>query len=97
MTSTDSNWGEDNGGRESGGRRGGRRGGKFSKFTKVKVAEPEEPLEYKNLDYLSKYILPTGKIVGRRRTGFSGQNQRRLANAIKRARFLGLLPYVGRS
>ena len=38
--------------------------------------------------------MPNGKIQSRKRTGFSGQNQRKLATAIKRARFLGLLPYV---
>ncbi|MCA8941218.1 MAG: 30S ribosomal protein S18 [Planctomycetes bacterium] len=88
--------------RDDGGRRGGRRGGgggggKFSKFGRTKVVEPEETLDYKNLEYLTKFIAPTGKIVGRRRTNFSGQNQRKLANEIKRARFLGLLPYVGRA
>lgn len=76
---------------------GGRRGGKFSKFGRGRVVEPEESLDYKNLDYLSKFVLPTGKIVGRRRTSFSGQNQRKLAIAIKRARLLALLPYVGRA
>ncbi len=96
MSSTEQSYDSGEGGR--GGRRGGgRRGGKFSKFGKAKLVYPEEPLEYKNLDYLSKYVLPTGKIVSRRRTGFSGQNQRKLATAIKRARLLALLPYVGRS
>ena len=96
MTSNDHGYGEDSR-EERGGRRGGRRGGKFSKFGRAQLVEPEEPLNYKNLEYLSKFVLPTGKIVGRRRTGFSGQNQRRLAVAIKRARLLSLLPYVGRS
>lgn len=83
-------------GGDSDDRRGGKRGGKFSKFARVKLVEPEEPLDYKNLEYLSKFVAPTGKIVGRRRTGFSGQNQRKLAIAIKHARLLSLLPYVGR-
>ena len=83
--------------RGNGGGPGGRRGGKFARFGGTKAVEPTEPLDYKNIEYLSKFIMPTGKIVGRRRTGFSGQNQRMLANAIKRARFLSLMPYVGRS
>ena len=55
---------------------------------------PEEPLDYKNVEYLSKFISPQGKIWSRRRTAFNGQNQRVLANAIKRARFMGLMPYM---
>ena len=50
-----------------------------------------------NVAFLARYIGPTGKILGRRRTGFSGQNQRKLAAAIKNARLMGLLPYIGRS
>lgn len=87
------------GGRRGGGGGGGRRaGGKFQRFGKVKATvEPEEPLDYKNIPYLQKFIGPTGKIVSRRRSGFSGQNQRKLAIAIKNARVVGLLPFVGRS
>lgn len=58
---------------------------------------PEMPLDYKNVDYLSRFISAQGKIVSRKRSGFSGQDQRKLAVAIKRARFVGLLPYVGRT
>ncbi|MDA0373872.1 MAG: 30S ribosomal protein S18 [Planctomycetota bacterium] len=93
--------GEGRTGGESSGRRmtgpGGRRG-KFAKFGRPKTTvEPEEPLDYKNIGYLQKFIGPTGKIHSRRRSGFSGQNQRKLANAIKVARALALLPFVGRS
>lgn len=83
------------GGDGNGGRGGGRR--KFGKFAPKKpLVEPEEPLDYKNIPYLSKFVAPTGKIVSRKRTGFSGQNQRRLALAIKNARLLGLMPFVWR-
>ncbi len=77
--------------------RGGRGGGKFGKFANkpTHTVKPEEPLEYKNYKYLTKFVGPTGKIQSRRRTAFSGQNQRKLANAIKMARFLGLMPFVG--
>ena len=78
------------------GRRGPRKP-KFSKFgQKPREVEPEEPLDYKNWQYLQRFIGPTGKIVSRRRSNFSGQNQRKLAIAIKRARAVGLLPFVGR-
>ena len=89
------------GGRRQGnGRSDGRKGkGGFGRFGNRarRVAQPEEALDYKNVDYLMKFVTAVGKIHSRRRTGFSGQHQRRLAVAIKRARFLGLLPYVGRS
>jgi small subunit ribosomal protein S18 len=81
-------------GSRSGG--GGGRRGKFAKFARPKkVAAPEEPLDYKNVEYLARLISPQGKIWSRKRTGFTGQNQRVLANAVKRARFMALLPYVG--
>ena len=92
------------GGGDSGGRRGGPGGGngngkrgKFSRFGKAKkVAAPEEPLDFKNVAYLQKFVGPTGKIASRRRTGFSGQHQRQLAKAIKLARHMALMPFVGR-
>ena len=74
------------------------RRGKFARFgTGKRFAKPEEPLDYKNIAYLQKFIGPTGKIMSSRRTGFSGQDQRKLARAIKNARVLGLLPFVGKS
>tara|TARA_R110002073_G_scaffold64157_4_gene160725 strand:- start:565 stop:855 length:291 start_codon:yes stop_codon:yes gene_type:complete len=69
----------------------------FGRFgAKKKLVTPDEPLDYKNVAYLSKFLSPNGRIQGRKRTGFSGQNQRRLAEAIKRSRIVGLLPFVGR-
>ncbi len=68
---------------------------KFGQFKPRKIVKPEQPLEYKNVDYLSKFIGPTGKLQSRRRTGFDGQDQRKLARAVKVARHMGLLPYVG--
>ena len=70
---------------------------RFGRFgAKKKLVEPEEPLDYKNVAYLSKFLSPNGRIQGRKRTGFSGQNQSKLATAIKRSRIVGLLPFVGR-
>jgi len=70
---------------------------RFGRFSRRKIVEPEEPLDYKNVAYLSKFLSPNGRIQSRKRTGFSGQNQRKLASAIKRARIVGLLPFVGRT
>jgi small subunit ribosomal protein S18 len=68
---------------------------KFGKFRDKKPTKPESELDYKNVEYLARLVGPTGKIMSRRRTGFDGQNQRKLAAAIKVARFMGLLPYTG--
>jgi small subunit ribosomal protein S18 len=51
-------------------------------------------IDYKDIKLLSRYISERGKIVPSRITAVSAKKQRALANAIKRARFLGLLPYV---
>ncbi len=51
-------------------------------------------IDYKDTEILKKFINPHGRMVARKRTGISATYQRQLANAIKRARFLGLLPYV---
>ncbi|MCX7725483.1 MAG: 30S ribosomal protein S18 [Chitinispirillaceae bacterium] len=50
--------------------------------------------DYKDVDILSRFITERGKIVPRRLSGVSAKNQRKLAKAIKRARFLALLPFV---
>ena len=51
-------------------------------------------IDYKDVRLLQRYISERGKIVPSRITAVSAQKQRELARAIKRARFLGLLPYV---
>ena len=63
---------------------------KFCKFT----AEGVEEIDYKDLNTLKGYITETGKIVPSRITGTRSFYQRQLAVAIKRARFLALLPYT---
>lgn len=51
-------------------------------------------IDYKDVAVLSKFINPFGRILSRRRTGLTAKNQRKLAGAIKQARFMGLMPYV---
>jgi len=63
---------------------------KYQRFAAEDVAEI---IDYKNLAVLSGFIAETGKIVPRRITGVSAAAQRRLAEAIKRARFLSLLKF----
>lgn len=53
-------------------------------------------IDYKKIDVLQKFVNPHGRILNRRKTNLSAKNQRNLANAIKRARFMGLMPYVAR-
>jgi len=53
-------------------------------------------IDYKHADQLKKYLSFFGKIETRRRTGCCAYHQRRLAQAIKRARHLALLPFVNR-
>ena len=51
-------------------------------------------VDYKNPDFLKKFLNEQGKILPRRITGTSEKYQRRVSNAVKRARHLALLPYV---
>ena len=53
-------------------------------------------IDYKDVDTLKKFLTPHARIQSKRRTGVGAGSQRNLALAIKRARFLGLLPYVTR-
>jgi len=85
--------GGDRGG--SGGSGGGSGGGRFSrrkKFCRF-TAEGVKYIDYKDLATLKGYVTETGKIVPSRITGTKSFYQRQLAVAIKRARFLALLPY----
>ena len=62
---------------------------KFCRFT----AEGVKEIDYKDITILKNYITETGKIVPSRVTGTRARYQRQLSTAIKRARFLALLPY----
>ena len=63
---------------------------KFCRFT----AEGVKQIDYKDLETLKAYVSETGKIVPSRITGTKAKYQRQLATAIKRSRYLALLPYT---
>ena len=63
---------------------------KFCRFTAEEVKE----IDYKDIATLKGYVTETGKIVPSRITGTKARYQRQLSTAIKRARFLALLPYT---
>jgi small subunit ribosomal protein S18 len=77
----------------TGGRR--RRGlsdrGRPRKYTRINV----EAIDYKDINLLRRFISDRGKTRSRRVTGLSRKHQQQLALAVKRARELALLPYVG--
>ncbi|MBD2775495.1 30S ribosomal protein S18 [Iningainema tapete] len=56
--------------------------------------KPGEPIDYKDVDLLRKFITERGKILPRRITGLTSQQQRDLTQAIKRARIVALLPFI---
>lgn len=62
---------------------------------KLKVGVGERRyVDYRQVDELRRMMTPNGKIYSRKRTGASAQEQAALAQAIKRARFMSLLPYT---
>jgi small subunit ribosomal protein S18 len=73
-----------------GGRRGGFRRKRVCKFRTEKI----DYVDYKDVRMLSQFVPERGKIQPRRLTGTSAKYQRKLQVAIKRARFLALLPYA---
>ncbi|HEY1684587.1 MAG TPA: 30S ribosomal protein S18 [Tepidisphaeraceae bacterium] len=51
-------------------------------------------VDYKDTESLKKFVSGNGKILSRRRTGATAMEQRMIASAVKRARYMGLMPYV---
>ena len=62
---------------------------RYCRFT----AEGVKEIDYKDIDTLKQYVTETGKIVPSRITGTNARYQRQLATAIKRARYIALMPY----
>ena len=73
---------------------------KFQTFTRPKIkvtrtsASGKVYIDYKDTESLKKMISGNGKMLSRKRTSATAMEQRMLARAIKRARFMALLPYV---
>jgi small subunit ribosomal protein S18 len=73
---------------------------KFQTFSRPKVkiarwsASGKMYIDYKDTESLKKMVSNNGKILARKRTGASAMEQRMMARAVKRARYLALLPYV---
>ena len=86
--------------RREGGRERGERTEKFQTFSRPKAkivrisASGKVYIDYKDTESLRKVMSGNGKIQSRRRTGATAMEQRMLARAVKRARYMGLLPYV---
>jgi small subunit ribosomal protein S18 len=57
---------------------------------------PSQPIDYKDLDLLRKFITERGKILPRRITGLTSKQQRDLTEAVKRARIVALLPFINK-
>ena len=63
---------------------------KYCRFTAEGITE----VDYKDLEILKTFISETGKIIPSRMTGTKARYQRQLAKAVKRARYLALIPYT---
>jgi small subunit ribosomal protein S18 len=64
------------------------------KKRKVSAISFNQKIDYKDIDLLTLFVTEQGKILPRRATGVTVQQQRKLSKAIKRARVLSLFPFV---
>ncbi len=85
---------------KAGGRSSSRNADGIQSFSRPKIKVVREAaggvvyVDYKDTESLRKFITANGKMLGRKRTGASSEEQRMISAAIKRARFMSLLPYV---
>ncbi len=56
----------------------------------------EKAIDYKNIDLLKRYVMPSGKILPRRISGNCAKHQRKIVTEIKKARIIALLPFLDR-
>ncbi len=73
--------------------RGGRSGGRRRRVSRLS-AEKIDYIDYKDVKLLQSFVADNGKIMPRRLTGVTAMQQRKLSEAIKRARTLALLPFT---
>lgn len=65
--------------------------------TKCNFCETKTRPDYKEVALLNKFVTERGKILGRARTGICSKHQKQVTTAIKRARFLAMMPFVVRA
>lgn len=63
---------------------------------RISPIKPGDPIDYKDVELLRKFITERGKILPRRITGLTAKQQRDLTIAVKRARILSLLPFINK-
>lgn len=51
-------------------------------------------VDYKDVELLKKFLAPNARLLSRRKTNLTAKNQRKVEEAVKRARFMGLLPFI---
>ncbi len=85
--------GRSGGGRSGGGRNWGRRPRSYYSDAMKRVMV----MDYRDVESLKSFVTERGRIRPRRQTGLSAKEQHRVTRAIKRARHMGLLPYIGGS
>ena len=61
---------------------------------RLSPVKPQDPIDYKDIDLLRKFVTERGKILPSRITGLTSKQQRDLALAIKRARIVALMPFI---
>lgn len=64
------------------------------KYNKLSPISLNQKIDYKDIDLLNLFLTEQGKIIPRRATGVTVQQQKKLAKAIKRARIMALLPFI---
>ncbi len=64
--------------------------------TEKKQSAPPHHIDYKDITRLNNYVNPHARMFNRRRSGLTAKGQRNFASAIKRARFMALMPYIQR-
>lgn len=60
----------------------------------IQISNNIKYIDYKDLETLRHFLSPHSRILSRKKTGLTAAHQRMVANAVKRARFMGLLPYI---
>lgn len=63
---------------------------------RLSPVKPSDPIDYKDLELLRKFITERGKILPRRITGLTSKQQRDLTTAVNRARYVALLPFINK-